>query len=354
MTPLNSHNPFKVLFTADFFNADGKPKFSDIGLNIFTDHTHVQKDSFAEHLPEIAPSQIGNAQGVIALTPSVTANSLSQADELLAIARFGVGYDNTDVNACTEADVLLSIAIGAVDRPVAEATIGWMIALTHHFRTKDQLVRTGQWDARVNYHGCELRDRTLGIVGLGGIGRKVVKLLQGFGMNQPIAFDPFADASVAKQFDVRMVKLDELLRTADFVSIHCPLSDATHNLIDADQIALMRPEAYLLNTARGGIVNEDALYEALQQGRIAGAAVDCFVGEPITHPHRLGELENVLLAPHSIAWTHELFRDIGQMACQGMVKLSIGKEPRGIVNREVLERKSFQEKWQRLIGRDGE
>ena len=110
----------------------------------------------------------------------------------------------------------------------------------------------------------------------------------------------------------------------------------------------MKPDAYLINTARGGIVDEDALYEWLANGRIAGAALDCFAEEPVTRPHRFGDLENVLLAPHCIAWTNELFRDIGRSACQGMIDLSLGKVPRGVVNPDVFDRPGFQEKWARL------
>ena len=110
----------------------------------------------------------------------------------------------------------------------------------------------------------------------------------------------------------------------------------------------MKPDAYLINTARGGIVDEDALFDALANQRIAGAALDCFAEEPVTRPHRFGELDNVLLAPHCIAWTDELFRDIGRAACQGMLDLSLGKRPRGVVNPEVFDRPGFREKWARL------
>ena len=135
---------------------------------------------------------------------------------------------------------------------------------------------------------------------------------------------------------------------ADFVSIHCPLTEDTRNLIGARELALMKPDAYLLNTARGGIVNENALFAALQNKHIAGAAIDCFVDEPITAPHRFGVLDNVLLAPHCIAWTDEIFRDIGRAVCQGMVDLSRGRRPRDVINPEVFDRSGFQAKWQRL------
>jgi phosphoglycerate dehydrogenase-like enzyme len=340
---------FRIAFTADFYAADGSPKYRDMGLSVFAPHPHIRQSSFEEHRPEIGADQIGDAQGVVVLTPSVTAATVANARDLLAIGRFGVGYDAVNVAACTEADVVVFITAGAVDHSVAEATIGWMIALTHHMRIKDMLVREGQWDQRSRYMGRELRDRTFGAVGLGGIARKTIALLKGFGMKQPLAFDPYVAAQAGGEIDgVRLTSLDELLSTADFVSIHCPLTDQTRNLIGRRELALMKPDAYLINTARGGIVDEDALYEALREHRIAGAALDCFAEEPVVLPHRFGALDNVLLAPHSIAWTDELFRDIGRAVCQGMVDLSQGKRPRGVVNPQVFERPGFQDKWARL------
>ena len=240
------------------------------------------------------------------------------------------------------------ITSGAVDRSVAEATVGWMLALTHHVLAKDKLVREGRWDDRSRYMGRELRGRTFGAVGLGGIGRATVGLLAGFGMDPPLAHDPFLDPSAAEAAGVRSVSLDELLSSADFVSIHCPLTEGTRGMIGAREISRMKPDAYLINTARGGIVDEDALFDALSQRRIAGAALDCFAEEPVTRPHRFGMLDNVLLAPHCIAWTGELFRDIGRAACRGMLELSLGRAPRGAVNPEVFERPGFREKWARL------
>jgi len=283
------------------------------------------------------------------LTPAVTAASVGNARHLIAVARFGVGYDAVDVKACTAADVLVTITRGAVDRSVAEATVGWMIALSHNARIKDGLVRAGQWDKRSGYMGCELRDRTLGVIGLGGIGRKTLELLRDFGINQPLAFDPFLTEKAASKYGARLVDLQTLLQQSDFVSIHCPLNEQTRGLIGAVELALMKPGAYLLNTARGGIVREDALYDALKNRRIAGAALDCFEREPVTSAPRLAELDNVLLAPHCIAWTDELFRDIGRAACQVMVDLSFGKRPDGVLNPEVFDRPGFKVKWERFL-----
>src|SRR5262245_2889961 len=214
---------FIVMLTADFNDSTGAPKYRDIGLSLLAEQQHIEQHVFREHRPQIGTDQIGAAQGVIVLTPAVTAESVSKPDDLLVMARFGVGYDAVDVAACSAADVLVTITIGAVDRPVAEATVGWMIALSHNMRIKDGLVRTGRWEERSKYMGRELRDRTLGVIGLGGIGRKTLQLLRGFGMKQPLAFDPFLSAAAAEAHGARLVDLDELLAQADFVSLHCPL-----------------------------------------------------------------------------------------------------------------------------------
>jgi phosphoglycerate dehydrogenase-like enzyme len=342
--------PFRVALTGDFFDVAGQSRFADLGLSLFEGERHIDVTKFEKHQPEITPQQLIGINGVIVLTPRVTEASLANSEQLLAIGRFGVGYDSVDVAACTRNLVLAMITSGAVDRPVAEATVAWMLALTHHVVVKDRLVRTGQWDERTKFMGAELRDRTLGVIGLGGIGQCLVSLLKGFGMKPPIAFDPGLPLTVFDSLGVRSVSLDELLRTADFVSIHCPLNDRTRGLVGAAELRLMKPDAYLLNTARGGIVDEDALYDVLMHHRIAGAALDCFAQEPVTQPSRFGDLNNVLLAPHSIAWTEEMFRDIGRAACHGMLNLSHGRWPHGVLNPELRSNPEFRAKWQRVTG----
>lgn len=345
-----NNSPLTIALTADFYDADGSARFDDLGLDVLAGHDHLQVTQFQQHQPVITPDQLRGAFGAIVLTPQVTAASLDGCDDLLAISRFGVGFDTVDVAACTDCDVLVTITAGAVDRSMAEATIGWMIALSHQMLIKDRLVRTGDWEQRTSHNGAELRDRTLGIIGLGGIGQELVSMLATFGMKPPIAFDPFVPSSVLSELGVTSVDLPELMSTADFVSLHCPLNDSTRGLVGARELSMMKPDAWLLNTARGGIVDEDALFEALSQRRIAGAALDCFEAEPVTSPSRFADLDNVILAPHSIAWTTEFFRDIGQTACRSMLDLSEGRRPHGILNPELLQRDSFRSKWQRLTG----
>lgn len=339
---------FRIDLTADFYDVQGQLRYEDVGLGTLSSVDGIEIGRFREHRQEIAAEQLTGVQGVVVLAPRVTAKSLEKAQDLLAIARFGVGYDSVDVAACTAADVVLCIAAGAVDHSVGEATVGWMLSLTHHMQMKDRIVREGRWNDRDGYMGSELRDRTLGIIGFGGIGRAVVRLLSGFRMQKPLVFDPMLTAAQIEAAGARSATLDELLSQADFVSLHCPLNDRTRNLIGARELSLMKSNAFLLNTARGGIIEEDALYQALKTRQIAGAALDCFIGEPLTQPSRFAELDNVILAPHSIAWTNELFRDIGSTACRSLLDLAQGRRPHGIVNPEVFDRPAFQQKWERL------
>lgn len=339
---------FHVAFTGDFFDANGAFRYRDLGAELISSQPGMTVGRFAELPDEIRPVQFAGMQGAVVLSPRVTAASLRDSHDLLAIGRFGVGYDSVDVPACTNADVVLFITAGAVDYSVAEATVAWMLALVHQVRHRDELVRQNRWTDRGRSLGSELRGRTAGLVGFGGIGRAVARLLAGFGMQRPLVFDPYVSNDEVRAMGAEPVELNRLMAESDFVSLHCPLTDATRNLIGRAQLALMKPDAWFVNTARGGIVDEEALYRVLAERRIAGAAIDCFVGEPLTAPPKLAELDNVLLAPHCIAWSDELFREIGHMACRGMIDLAHGRRPHGVVNREVLEKPSFQDKWRRL------
>jgi phosphoglycerate dehydrogenase-like enzyme len=322
---------FNVALTADFLT-DGKLVYDDIGLSVL-DRAGLPYQFFSNHEPVVSPEQMKGYNALICLTPKITADSLAQSSEWIAIARFGVGYDGVDVRACTEADVALFIAAGAVNHSVAEAIVGWMLALNHRVLRKDRLIREGKWAERSKWMGSELRGKRVGIIGLGGIGSTLVGLLQPFGV-EVAAYDPYVDRGI------RRVDLRELLSTSDYVVVTCPLTEQTRGMLGREQLALMKRSAYLINTARGGIVDEAALYELLRDRKIAGAAVDVFASEPVTS-HPFFELDNVLLAPHSIAWTDELFEEIGTMCCRQLVTLSRGDIPPGLVNKEVLERPGF-------------
>jgi phosphoglycerate dehydrogenase-like enzyme len=338
---------FEVGLTRDFLADDGTFTYRELGLNVFDSHPHISHRFFEKHESPMTPSQLKDVDAIISLTPSYTKESFHGVERLAAIVRFGVGFEMVDIAACTEADILLCITVGATSYSVAEAVVTWMLALSHKVLIKDRLLREVRWTERSGYMGTELRERTLGIVGLGGIGRTLVELVRGFRMKQPIAYDPFADPKQVEAIGVKLVSLEDLMKQSDFVSVNCPLNDQTRNLIGSEQLALMKAGAFLINTARGGIVNEQALIETLRAGRIAGAGVDVFENEPVKMRHPLAELDNVILAPHCLAWTDELFRDIGNMACQMITEIAHGKIPHGVVNPEVLKREGFQRKMAR-------
>ena len=332
---------FEIGLTRDFLTPDGDYVYQDIGLAILDRAPGVRYRFLAHNPPTMTPAELSGLDAVVSLGPRYTAASVRGVDRLLAVIRFGVSTDMIDVPALTEADVGLFIAAGAVDHTMAESILAFMLAISHRLLQKDRLLREGRWNERLRFMGWELRDRTLGIVGLGGVGRKLVDMVKPFRMSRIVAHDPYVTEAPA---GVDLVTLDRLMVDADFVSVCCPLTPKTRGLIGRREIGLMKPTAALINTARGGIVDDGALIEALKAGRIAGAGLDVFSEEPAQAGHLLATLDNVVLAPHSVGWTHEFFRDIGTMNCSQAVSLSRGELPPGLVNREVLHRPGFLKK----------
>jgi phosphoglycerate dehydrogenase-like enzyme len=338
---------FEVGFTADFRDGDGNVIFGDIGLSSLAKDPTITHRFLPPHPPVMAPEHLRGLDAIISLAPKYTAESLVGLDRLGAIIRFGVGYDMVDVAGCTGAGVALVITAGAVDHSMAESILAWMLALAHRVLDKDRLVREGAWNHKLQFMGSELRDRTVGLVGCGGIGSKLVGLVKAFGVSQILVYDPYLSSERAQELRVELTSLAEVMSRADFISINCPLTDATRGLIGPEELALVKPSAYLINTARGGIVQEQALHDALASNRLAGAAVDVFEAEPAGSDHPLARLPNTILAPHAIGWTHELFRDIGRMACEAALSLARGQVPAGLVNPEVLDNPKFIEKLSR-------
>ena len=340
---------FKVGITRDFLTPDGDLVYKDIGLGLLDAEPGIEHFFLPRHEPTLTPDLLENCDALISLTPKYTADSFVGLTQLQAVLRFGVGYDMVDVGACTASSVLLCITAGAVNHPVAEAIVTWMLALSHRVMDKDKLVRESRWGERGQYMGRELRDRVLGTVGLGGIGKTLAAMVQAFGMASILAYDPVVTPEQALNLGVELVSLQELMQRSDFVAVNCPLTDQTRDLIGSDLLSQMRPDAYLINTARGGIVNEAALIQILQAGKIAGAGIDVFAEEPAGGDHPLAALDNVILAPHCIAWTDELFRDIGASAARAAIALSRGETPGGVINPSVLSSAGFRSKQRRSI-----
>ena len=329
---------FKVGLTRDFLTPEGILTYKDMGLDILDDIKEIEYEFLEKWESPLQAGTLQQYDAIISLAPAYTAESFIGVTRLKAICRFGVGYDMVDVNACSRANVVVTITKGAVNYSVAEAISTWMLALCHKLVAKDKLVRQGKWQERNHYTGSELRSRTPGIIGFGGIGSRLTHMLKAFHMNQPLVYDPYIDEAKASELGVRKVDMQTLLQSSDFISINCPLTPETKNMIDEKELMQVKESAFIINTARGGIINERALIEALLNNKIAGYATDVFENEPVTSDHPFFTMDNVLLAPHCIAWTYELFREIGRMACTQVAQIAQGKTPDHVLNTDILDK----------------
>jgi len=337
---MTARSPFRIGLTRDFLNPDGTIGFGDIGLALLGAAPDVVWEFLPENSSVLQPEQVADYDGLLVLTPKVTSTTFAGADRLSIIARFGVGYDNVDVAACTSAGVMLTITPDGVRRPVAVSAITLLLALSHKLLIKDRLTRAGRWSEKLNHMGMGVRGRTLGVIGVGNIGREIFQLAAPFEMRH-LGYDPFLKTPVA---GVELVSLETLLQEADYIVVCCALTSETHHLLNADRLRLLKTNAYLINVARGPIIDQTAMTDALTKRQFAGAGLDVFDVEPISPNDPLLSLDNVILSPHAICWTDECFTGIGRSACQSLVDVAAGRAPAHVVNREVLTNPRLLEK----------
>jgi len=263
---------------------------------------------------------------------------LKRAPALLAACSTGAGYDVIDVDACTAAGVIVCHQSGTNKEAVAEHALGMMLALSKKFAQADKVLRRGAEPDRFTLTGSDIRGKTLGIVGIGQIGTRLAELCNGlFGMTV-LAHDPYLTDGQVKARGATKVTLEELLERADFVSVHTPRNAETMGTIGAAQFARMKPTAYFIQTARGGIHDEAALAEALEAGRIAGAGLDVFLKEPPPASHPLLRFENVIASPHTAGITHEALHDMAAGAAGQWIAIFRGEVPPRLVNPEAWPR----------------
>ena len=327
----------RVAISPDVVSADGQPIYDPQVLSLL-DHPRIEWSYLSEPVREVTPAFAAHYDALCAMLERVGPAGLGGADQRLRlVARFGVGYDTIDVPACTTHGVMLTLAPDGVRRPVATNVITFVLCLAQKLFLKDRLTREGRWAEKTSHMGMGLTGRTLGLVGVGNIGAEVFRLAQPFEMKH-IAYDPAVRPGQLDGLGVEMVdSLDEVMRRSDFVSINCPLNAHTRGLIGAREIALMKPTAFLINTARGPIVQERALYEALAAGRIGGAGLDVFEVEPTPKDNPLLALDNVIVTPHGLCFTDECFTGIARNTFEAVRALADGAAPRHLVNRDALE-----------------
>ncbi len=289
--------------------------------------------------PEEIKAEVPAVDGMVVRSKvKVTRDIIEAGSRLKLIGRAGVGYDNIDVEAATERGIAVMNVPGANAVSVAELAFGMMLALSRYLVEANESTKAGKWEKK-RFKGHEIMGKTLGLVGLGKVGVEVAKRAIGFGM-KVVANDPRFSAEDSAPFSVKIVSFDELLEQSDFISLHLPLTDETRRLFDRETLEKCKKGVYLINCARGGIVDEKALYDAIREGHVAGAALDVFEKEPPADTP-LRKLPNVILTPHIGASTTEAQIRVATKVARQMVDFFREDKVENVVNPEAILR-SFE------------
>src|SRR5205809_1260683 len=283
------------------------------GLELLSKTPDIEVVDVAGKPAELDTAIAGAHALIVRSETRVTASLMARAPHLRIVARAGTGVDTIDVHAATRRGIAVMNTPGANTVSAGGHAMGLLWALVRRISDAAAALRRGEWD-RKRFEGTELRGKTMGVVGLGRIGGDVAQLARAFGM-QVVGHDPYLLPERASELHVRLLPLDQLLRTADVVTLHVALTDQTHHLIDANRLKLMKPTAVLINTARGELVDEAALAEAIKAGRIAGAAIDVFAVEPLPADSPLRSLDRAILTPHLAASTTEAQQRVSTETC---------------------------------------
>ncbi|MHA1214580.1 MAG: hydroxyacid dehydrogenase [Candidatus Hodarchaeales archaeon] len=310
---------------------------ADLIAQTAIDELKKEFEVLVEHYsPEQLKAKISEFDAIIVRSATkITRDMIQEAKKLKVIGRAGVGVDNIDVEAATEKNIAVVNSPRASTYSVAEMAMTFMLSLSRKIVEADTKTKQGLWPKK-QLKGRELYGKTLGFVGCGRIGSEVAKRARAFGM-ECVAYDPYLPKEIADKVGVKLIsKLEEVLEIADYISIHALLTDETKGMIGKKEFDRIKPSAYLINCARGGIVDEDALYNALKEKKIAGAGLDVFQIEPAKE-NKLFELENVYVSPHIAASTIEAQERAGEIIAQQIKLVLGGKKPEFCVNMNIYD-----------------
>ena len=269
---------------------------------------------------------IRDVDGIIIGIDELSAEIIEKANALKVISKYGIGVDNIDINMATNKKIIITNTPTANVDAVADLTFGFILSLARRIPEADRKTKSGKWE---KITGKSVWKKTLGIIGLGKIGRQVVKRAQGFNMNI-LVYDLVKDEKFAQSYNIKYVNLEELFQKSDYITIHIPLNDATRGMISYKELEKVKKEAFLINTSRGGIVDEQALYKALRNNQLKGAALDVYSNEPpVESP--LKELDNVIMTPHIGAYTEEAIENMSIQAAQNLIDVLEGRNPKNRV-----------------------
>ncbi|MFH1505012.1 MAG: phosphoglycerate dehydrogenase [Candidatus Omnitrophota bacterium] len=314
-------------------------KLSPQGIKILED-SGFQVDCKYGLKPQELKEIIGDYQAIIIRSSTkLTADIIEKADNLKIIGRAGVGVDNVDVAAATKKGIIVMNAPGGNTISTCEQTFALILAAARNIPQAYLSLKSKKWE-RAKFKGMELYSKTLGVVGLGRIGKEVANRALAFGM-EVLVYDPFVTQEIAEKIGVKLASLKDILKSADFITVHTPLTDQTRNLISAQELALMKPKAFIVNCARGGVIDEDALYEALKVNKIAGAALDVFLKEPPLES-KLLELDNFIATPHLGASTDEAQLNVAIEVANCVKEALLGKAIRNAVNYVQLDPETYK------------
>lgn len=283
---------------------------------------------------------------LLVVSAKVRSDVIARLESCQVIGRYGTGTDNIDVEEATRRGIVVTNVKDFCLSEMADHTMALILALTRRLFDMDESMRTGQWHARVRVPVYRLAGKTLGFIGFGRTARAVAHRAHSFDLRM-VAYKPGLDPAIAERFHVKITDLDTLLSTSDFVSLHVPLTPQTRKMIGERELRLMKPDACFINTARGGIVEETALVQALAEGRIAGAGIDVYESLPVFDAspqmidHPLFHLKNVILTPHSGGCSVEALHDVKREAVQQVISVLNGKWPSNVVNPQVTPRRSL-------------
>lgn len=349
---MQSAEKFNIGVSAKLLSDDGSPAMEELDLSLLTDNPHVEVSRLPDvDTGDLLHSHVENLDAAILFLEKITDKTFAPQQRLSLLARYGVGFDTLDIGACTAADVAVAIAPSGVRRPVATSVIALLLALTLRIPEKDSLTRSipDGWLKKTEYNGVGLVGRTLGGIGLGNIGSEVFRLVAPFDMNL-IAHDPYVDKAHAASLGVKLVSLDEVFSEADVLTLNCPLSDETRHLVNAARLSQMKESAFLINTARGPVVDEPALIAALQNGELCGAGLDTFEQEPPAPDNPLLAMNNVILSPHALCFTDQCMGGLWEADAKACLSVMIGRSPETLVNPEVMTRSIYADKLSRYAG----
>jgi D-3-phosphoglycerate dehydrogenase len=333
----------RVGLTRDFINVDGSISVDPQAWRKLKEAEGLELH-FLDHPPLAAITRSDAAQFDILIIKRnpVTSAAVSTAGSaemddlrLKMIIRNGAGHDHIDLKACTDAGIMVATTPRAVSGPVASSILALMLAFAHRIPERDRLTRAGHWDKRWERLGMSLRGSTLGVIGLGNIGLELVRLAMPWEMRH-LGYTPQPEPERYVGLNIELASLETVLRSADFLAICCPLTPQTRHLINTSTLGMMRPNAILINTARGEIIDESALVAALTEGRIAGAGIDVFEVEPASADNPLFKLDNVIVGSHNLAYTDELNRSANLASAELALSYLAGAIPSTLINPEVL------------------